>query len=186
MFRKYKFLLLILAFGFNLWCELKIGVVNVQAAVEQQHEPQKYLKEFESEEQKLLKDKEQAHMSLEAEMMKLQKEKSKMTEKAWGDKEEAFRKRFSLEQEKFSKADMAFNQKKQSYQLELENKEKLLIESIARKKGFSMVINMAAVPYISEDMKKSADITPELVAEFNKAFPVKPKAEDKKAAPAKK
>lgn len=179
----FSFLFLIL-FNFVAF-STSIGIVDVQKAFGNIHEAQKYLREMAEEEEKILQDEESAKKTLQQDMVKLQQEATKLSAEARARKEDEFRNRIASLEEKSNKVRQSFMEKKAKIQGEVENKIKLRSESIARKRKYDLVINTPALLYVSDEMKKSHDITDDLVREYNKDYPVKAAAPSAKQ-PAKK
>lgn len=62
----------------------------------------------------------------------------------------------------------------------VEKRIKDLLRTVALRDGYDMILNKRSVPYGRKDL----DLTEKIVQEYNKAYPGKPKADDKKPAPA--
>lgn len=160
---------------------LKIGYVNLEIALSQELEAQKFVKELEKEEQDILDAEQKASMEIEKKFADFQNSMSKLSEKAKMDKQNALGTEYNSLKQHFSQRRMDVNKKRQDIVTNLENKNRLKLESISRKEGYSMVFNSAALVYVSEETKKN-DLTAKLVAEYNKDYPVKVEGPKKPAA----
>lgn len=167
---------------------LKIGYVDFEAALSQEHEAQKYTKELEKEEQDILGREEKERLAIEKKIADFQKSMPTLSEKAKLEKQTALGNEYKEWQETSTKRRMEANKNHQKIGASLQDKNRFKLESIAKKEGYTMIFNAAALAYASDELKKN-DITPKLVAEYNKDFPVKvegPKKPAAKEAPASK
>jgi Skp family chaperone for outer membrane proteins len=174
----------------NLYAEVaapKVGYVNFDVAFAQELEAQKYIKELETEDSKIREDGQSARVRIEAKLKILQSEvekfqgtMSKLSPESLQKKQEHLQKQQATIAQEANKMEEALNMRRQELekrrhlvQGELENKNRLLLESISRKENYDMVLNAAALVYVSDGIKKN-DITMKLISEYNKAYPVKP------------
>jgi Skp family chaperone for outer membrane proteins len=162
----------------------KIGYVNFDVAFAQEQEAQKFTAELEKEERAIVEREAKARADIETEIAKMQEGATKLSDKARQERNAALGDVINKKQEELNQKRIEHNQKRQHILADLENKNRLLLESISRKENFSLVFNSAALVYASDEIKKN-DITSKLVSEYNKAYPVKAEPV-KKAPPAKK
>lgn len=172
-----------LLFSLSSAAEQKIGYVNMELALSRQLEAQKHTRYFEEEENKILKAEGEARTSIEKELASFNDSKSKLADAARLKKETELGEKINKLQTQFAQRRMELNQKRQEILQQLQTKNQLQIESISRKGGFSMVINSAALLYVSDDVKKN-DLTDKLVAAYNEAYPVTDGAKKAPAKPA--
>jgi outer membrane protein len=151
---------------------MKMGYVNLEIALSQELEAQKYTKELEKEEQDILDAEQKAGADIEKKVADFQKTSAKLSEKAKLEQQTALGNEYNNLRQQFAQRRMDVNKKRQDILANVENKNRLLLESISRKEGYTLVFNSAVLVYVSEDIKKN-DITAKLVAEYNKAYPVK-------------
>jgi Skp family chaperone for outer membrane proteins len=160
----------------------KIGYVNFEVAFAQENEAQKHTADLEKEERAILEREQKARGDIETKMAKFQESMAKLSDKARQEQQMALGEEINKLQEQLNQKRVEHGQKRQHILGDLENKNRLLLESISRKESYDLVFNSAALVYASDEIKKN-DITGKLVAEYNKAYPVK--AEPAKAAPQK-
>jgi Skp family chaperone for outer membrane proteins len=146
---------------------LVIAYVNFQQAFAQEEEVQKRMKVLEEEEIKIAMDEQKARESIEKEVALM----NKLTEKARLEKEKALGEKVNSFQKDFTDRRTVLTKKREEAVADLENKNKLLIESLAKRNGIDIILNSAAMVYASENLKKN-DMTLELINDFNKAYPV--------------
>lgn len=164
---------------------LKIGYVNFEIAFAQEQEAQKYTAEVEKEERAILEGEQKARTEIEAKMAKFQESMAKLSEKARQDQQTALGNEINALQQQFTQRRSDLDEKRRRILADLENKNRLMVDSLSRKDNYSIVFNSASMVFVSEDIKKN-DLTVKLVAEYNKTYPVKPEAPKKAAPPAKK
>lgn len=164
----------------------KIGFVNFEVAFSQEQEAQRYTKELENDERKIAEDEQKARVDIEAKMNAFKAGMSTLNDKARQDKETALSKEIELLQQQFTQRRTELNQKRQHILQDLENKNRLIIDSIAREKKYRLVLNKAVVIYSSPEANKEDDLTPMVVERVNKAYPVKAEGPKKATTPAKK
>lgn len=165
----------------------KFGFVNFEAAFAQELEAQKYIKELEALEASIAADEQKARVDIEAKMTKFKNSMAKLKEDARMAEENKLSAEIGELQQKFNDRRNKLMADRQQKVAELENKNRLLVESISRKGSYSMVFNAASLVYVSDEIKKN-DLTQDLVNQYNKAYPVKaaaPAAPAKAGAPAK-
>ena len=152
--------------------ELKLGMVNFEMAFAQEQEAQKYVKELEAQENLIAVDEQKARTSIEAKMTKFKTAATKLSDAARAAEEAKLSAEIGDLQQKFTDRRSKLANDRAAKVTELENKNRLLIESISRKGGYAMVFNIATLAYVSDEIKKN-DLTQELIAQYNKAYPVK-------------
>lgn len=160
----------------NLYAEVaspKVGYVNFDVAFAQELEAQKYIKELETEDSKIREDEQKARVGIETKMNKFQSNMNKLSPEALQKEQAALANEYSNIQQQFYQRRQELEKRRHLVQGELENKNRLLLESISRKESYDMVFNAAALVYVSDGIKKN-DITMKLIAEYNKAYPIKP------------
>lgn len=162
--------------------DLKLGWVNFEAAFAAELEAQKYVKDLEAQENLIAVDEQKARTDIEAKMAKFKGAVAKLSDTARAAEEAKLSAEIGELQQKFTDRRSKLANDRSAKVTELENKNRLLVESLSRKGGYSMVFNSATVVYVSDEIKKN-DLTQELIAQYNKAYPVKAAAP--KAAPAK-
>jgi Skp family chaperone for outer membrane proteins len=163
---------------------IKIGFVNFDVAFQEELEAQKYTKELENEERQIMDGEQKARADIEAKMGNFKSSVSKLSEKARLEKETALSNEIATLQQQFNQRRLELNQKRQHILQDLENKNRLLLESVSRQGKYDLVLNAAAIVFASNEIKNN-DLTKTLVAKYNEAFSVKPEA-PKKAIPSKK
>ncbi len=150
----------------------KLGFVNFEAAISQELEAQKYIKGLEETENKINQDEQVARVDIEKKMTNFRTAVAKLDEKARQEKEAQLSEEIGRLQQQFSQRRNELGQKRQEVLRQLEDKNRLLLDSISKNGGFDMVFNAAALVYVSDDIKKN-DLTLKLVESYNKAYPVK-------------
>lgn len=163
--------------------EQKIGYVNFEIAFAQANEAQKFTTELEAEERSILEREQKARTTIEGKLAKFQESMAKLSDKARQEQQMALNDEINKEQDALNKLRTDYTQKRQRILTDLENKIRLQVESLARKEGLDIVFNSVAMVFVSDKIKKN-DLTTKLIAEFNKAYPVKAEPA-KKGAPAK-
>lgn len=158
----------------------KIGFVNFDKAFAEEHEAQKFTKELEQEEQGILEAEQKASMEIEKKLAEFQKKMNVLSEKAKMDQQAALSKEYNDVREKMGQRRMEVSKKRQDIVSTLENRNRFVLETVARKEGLSLVLNGAAVVYLSDELKKN-DITSKLVEAYNLAYTVKKDDTKKKA-----
>jgi Skp family chaperone for outer membrane proteins len=155
--------------------EFKPGFVNFESAFAAELEAQKYVKELEAQENSIGADEQKARIDIENKMAKFKTSVAKLSDAARAAEEAKLSAEIGDLQQKFADRRTKLANERSAKVSELENKNRLLVESISRKGAYSMVFNSATVVYVSDEIKKN-DLTQELVAQYNKAYPVKPAA----------
>jgi len=150
----------------------KLGWVNFEAAFSAELEAQKYVKDLEVQENLIAADEQKARTDIEAKMAKFKGAVAKLSEAARAAEEAKISAEIGELQQKFSDRRAKLANDRSTKVAELENKNRLLVESISRKGNYAMVFNAATVVYVSDEIKKN-DLTQDLIAQYNKAYPVK-------------
>lgn len=150
----------------------KLGYVNFEVAFAQEQEAQKYTAELDKEERAILDKEQKARTDLEAKMAKFQQSAAKLSDKARAEQQTALGEEINKAQEQLNQLRNDLTQKRQRILSDLENKNRLVLESVSRKDNYSVVLNSVALVYVSDELKKN-DVTAKLVAEYNKLYPVK-------------
>lgn len=149
-----------------------IGYVNIEQALSMELDAQKLFKDLETEEQEILNAEQKASAEFEKKFADYQKSLPKLSDKAKMEQQAVLTGEYQGLQAEFTNKRRNVMEKRQKIIADLENKNRLLLESVARKKKLDIVYNSQALFYVSEELKKN-DITSELVLEFNKAYPLK-------------
>jgi Skp family chaperone for outer membrane proteins len=168
---------------------IKIGIVDFQRAIGGEDLAKQIMETLEKDEKSLLGAEQTAQTKLEKDLDAHRVAKEKMAAAAVMKAEQALSQRIETLRMEFGKKREEHAQKIQDKQNDLKMKNNLLVESIARKRGYDLVLPVEVLPYVSESFKKANDITDQLMADFNKAYPVAPPAKtpsSKSDAPAKK
>jgi Skp family chaperone for outer membrane proteins len=155
---------------------VNFGYVNIEQALTMELDAQKSFQELEKEEQEILNGEQRATAEFEKKFAAYQK----LSDKAKVEQQKALADEYQSLQARFTQKRKDVMEKRQRIIADLENKNRLLLESLARKKKYDIIYNSQALFYVSEELKKN-DTTAELVAEFNKAYPLK--APDTKKTP---
>lgn len=166
---------------------LKIGIVNFQRAIQEEKLAAEKMKQLETAERALVEAQQKAQSSMEKKISDHQAAKEKLNTKMMketnkaviekeakgiADAEQKLSAEIANLQKDFGERQQKHEANIQQEKADLELKNKLLVESIARKKGFSLVLPIEVLPYVSEEYRKENDITDLLIADFNKAYPV--------------
>jgi outer membrane protein len=154
-----------------------IGYVNIEQALTMELDAQKSFQELEKEEQEILNGEQKASAEFEKKFADYQKSLPKLSDKAKIEQQKVLTDEYQSLQAKFTQKRKDVMEKRQRIIGDLENKNRLLLESLARKKKYDIIFNSQALFYVSDELKKH-DITPELVKSFNEAYP--PKGDTKK------
>lgn len=152
---------------------LRHGFANMETAFAQELEVQKLSKELEAEEQIIIDAEQKARATIEAKVAKFQENQSKLSEKARNEQQTAIGNEINSLQTQFTQRRQDLDTKRRNTLRDLENKNRLLLESIARKDGFDITWPHNIPLWISPDVAKKYDVTDKLIAEYNKAYPVK-------------
>lgn len=167
----------------------KIGYVNFEQVFASEPEAQQSLKKIEEKGRKILEDEQKARTDLEGKMASFQSTMGSLNEKARQGKQEELGNEIRILQEKFTQRRGEHDAEKQQFFSNLESRNRVIINEIGRAGGYDMILNQAAVLYVS-DRAKTNDLTAKVAEGYNKAY--KPKATEtagkaagKKATPKK-
>lgn len=150
----------------------KLCFVNFEAAISLEVEAKKYLEGLETAERDINNDEQKAREDIEKKMTNFRSSMAGLAEKARQEKEAQLTAEISKLQQQFTQRRMEQNQKRQEISRQLEDKNRLLLDSISKNAGCDAVFNAAALVYVSDEIKKN-DLTQKLVDSYNKAYPVK-------------
>ncbi len=158
----------------------KFGYVNFEMAVSLQEEAKRDLGELDKLESKINEDEQKARVDIEKKMANFRSSVANLSEKARQEKENQLGEEINKLQQLFNQRRTDLAKKKQELIARLENKNRLLLDSIAKNGGYDAIFNAAALVYVSDRIE---DVTNKLVEAYNKAYPIK--APGKAPAPAK-
>lgn len=161
----------------------KFGYVNFEMAVSLQEEAKRDLGELDKTEAKINEDEQKAREDIEKKMANFRTSVASLSEKARQEKENALGEEIGKLQQLFAQRRSDLAKKKQELITKLENKNRLLLDSIAKNGSYDAIFNAAALVYVSNRLE---DVTGKLVEAYNKAYPVKAPAKAPVKAPAKK
>jgi Skp family chaperone for outer membrane proteins len=159
----------------------KIGYVNIEQALVLELDAQELFKKLEEKERKILDDEQKASSEFEKKFADYQKSLPKLSDKAKIEQQQALTNEYQSLQAKFTQRRKEVMEERQKIIADLENKNRLLLECLARKEKYDIIYNSQALFYVSEEIKKN-DITGKLVEAFNQAYPIK--VTDTKKVPA--
>lgn len=165
---------------------LKIGHVNLDAAIAKQYEAQNYIKEVDKLQADLNAEEQKADALFEEQVTKYRNSMAKLGEKARADEEARLSTMYRDQKQGFANRRLKLEEDHRQKAPEFQNKNRLLVESLGKKGNYDIIIYDQALAYISDDLKKN-DLTEELVTQYNKAYPVKatPAAKTAPKAPTK-
>lgn len=158
---------------------LKLGYINFEAAFAKEQEAQKHIKDLEAKENAILEGEQKARVDIESKMNEFRKSMAKLSEKARSEKENALSSEISSLQQQFNQKRQDLLQERQQILVDLESKNRLILDSLAKEEKFDVVFSSSALVYVSPEIKKN-DLSEKVVDRYNKAYPVK--AEAKKPA----
>ena len=145
--------------------EFKLGVVNMQKAIQSTSAGKKAKTELESDFEKKKKDLQKKEADLKKMQEDIEKKKSVLSEEVLSKKQEEFREEMMKFQQVVGKNQSEIQKKEQELTQPILEKMKKVIEKISKEKGYSAVLeHNAMVLYI--DSKH--DLTEEVVAAFEK------------------
>ncbi len=147
----------------------KIGYVNYEAAVSQEHEAKDVLTKLEGEKQALVASQDKARTELEAEVEKFRASAGKLDEKARAAQEVALGNKYNALQQKLTQDHVKFEEKTQKEHAEILKKNQFLVDDIGKEGKFDLVINSQAIVFASDRMKKN-DLTTVLAAKYNSTY----------------
>ncbi len=150
----------------------KYGFVNFEAAIAQEQEAQKFIRELEAEEIKIGESEQKARVDIEKKMKNYKDTVASLSEKAKAEKEMQISAEIGELQQKFQQQRSELGQKRQDRLRVLEDKNRLLVNSLSENGGYDMVFTSQALVFVSEPLKKN-DLTQSLIAAYNKAYPIK-------------
>jgi len=159
---------------------LKVGYVNYEAAVAQEHEAKEILTKLENEEKGLQAAEQKARTELEAEVEKFHASAGKLDEKTRNAQQVALGNKANTVQQQLHQNRLKAEQNQQAEQKELLKKNQLLVDHIAKEGKYDLVLNSAAIVYASDNIKKN-DLTQALATKYNATYAKKPEASKKKA-----
>ncbi|MCA9507362.1 MAG: OmpH family outer membrane protein [Myxococcales bacterium] len=157
----------------------KFCYVDFNTAIAREAEAQNYLQGLETAENDINNDEQKARADIEKKMTDFRSSMASLSEKARQEREAKLSAEISQLQQQFTQRRMEQNQKREQISRQLEAKNKLLIDSLARNNNCDITFNAAAIVSVSDEMKQN-DLTPKLVESYNKAYPVK---KDSKTSP---
>lgn len=166
---------------------LKMGFVNYEDAVAQELQAQKEIKDLQKKDQEINDASKKASDEFEKKYAEFTKAMETMNEKAREDKRKAFMNEYNALDQQFKKRRLDLEKDRQDLLQKLEGQNRFLLDNLARKEGYTMVFNAQALVYASDKLK-AHDLTPKLIAEYNKTHPVQAETPKKAGtkAPAKK
>lgn len=168
--KKHLILISALLLSAQAFSDTKIGYVNMQAAVAQEDEAQKVINEIKAEQQKLAEQAQKTQVEFQAEVAKFEAAQAKLDDKAKVTQGNALRTKFNDLQKQLTQQEEALQKKHQEKLSDLERKNALLIEAIAKEGKYAFVQKSETLLYVSPEM---VDLTGELVKRFNVAYKVK-------------
>lgn len=151
--------------SFTMAAEFKLGVVNMQKAIQATAAGKKAKTELESDFEKKKKDLQKKESDLKKMQEDIEKKKSVLSEEVLMKKQEEFREEMMKFQQVVGKNQAEIQKKEQELTQPILEKMKKVIEKVSKEKGYSAVIeNTAMVLYIDS----SNDLTEEVVKAFEK------------------
>lgn len=156
---------------------LKIGYINFDIAFAEEQEAKEYSSKLEEKEKKILAAEDKARTDIESKMLDFKNTESKLGEKAKQEKQVALSNEINLLQQKFNQERQSLIQERQTILTDLEQKNRLILNSLAKEEKLDIVLNSSAILYLSDELKKN-DLSKKVSERYNKAYPVK--KDDKK------
>ncbi len=151
--------------SFAMAAEFKLGVVNMQKAIQATAAGKKAKTELESDFEKKKKDLQKKESDLKKMQEDIEKKKSVLSEEVLMKKQEEFREEMMKFQQVVGKNQAEIQKKEQELTQPILEKMKKVIEKVSKEKGYSAVIeNTAMVLYIDS----SNDLTDDVVKAFEK------------------
>lgn len=156
-------LVLISSLAFS--ADFKLGVVNMQKAIQSTSAGKKAKSELESDFEKKKKDLQKKEADLKKMQEDLEKKKSVLSEEVLMKKQEEFREEMMKFQQVVGKNQAEIQKKEQELTQPILDKMKKTIEKISKEKGYSAVLeNSAMVLYVDT----AHDLTEEVIKAFEK------------------
>ncbi|MBL7543415.1 MAG: OmpH family outer membrane protein [Bdellovibrionaceae bacterium] len=154
--------------GFSLSgvaAEFKVGVVNLQKAIQATSAGKKAKTELESDFEKKKKDLQKKEADLKKMQEDIEKKRSVLSEEVLIKKQEEFREEMMKFQQVVAKNQGEIQKKEQELTQPILDKMKKIVEKMSKDKGYSMVLeNTAMVLYVDS----SHDLTDDVVKAFEK------------------
>lgn len=145
--------------------EIKIGLVDMQKAIQNSKEGKKAKAELEGDFEKKKKELQKRESDLKKMGEDIEKKKSVLSEEALGKKQAEFQEEMMKYREAVGKSQMEIQKKERDLTAPILEKMKKVIEATAKEKGLSLVIENTAMVLYHE---KSLDITDDVSKAFEK------------------
>lgn len=145
--------------------EFKMGVVNLQKAIQSTSQGKKAKTELETDFEKKKKELQKKEADLKKMQEDIEKKKSVLSEEVLSKKQEEFREEMMKFQQVVAKNQQEIQKKEQELTQPILEKMKKIIEKVSKEKGYSLVIENAALVLYSDG---STDITDDVVKVFEK------------------
>lgn len=150
----------------------KLGYINFEKAFQEELEAKKHIQELEGKETAILEGEQKARVDIEGKMSEFRKSMAKLSEKARQEKETALTNEIALLQQQFNQKRQDLLQERQQILVDLESKNRLILDSLAKEEKYDMIFNSSSLLYVSPEIKKN-DLSGKVVERYNKAYPVK-------------
>ncbi|MBX2989188.1 MAG: OmpH family outer membrane protein [Bdellovibrionaceae bacterium] len=145
--------------------EVKVGLVDMQKAVQATSAGKKAKTELEGDFEKKKKELQKKEADLKKMGEDLEKKKSVMSEEALQKKQAEFQEEMMKYRDVVSKSQMDIQKKERDLTQPILEKMRKVIEKIAKEKGYSMILENSAMVLFSD---KGLDITDDVIKAFEK------------------
>ncbi len=157
---------LIMSLGFVAHAEFKVGVVDMQKAIQSSAAGKKAKKEVEADFEKKKKDLKKKEDDLKKKVEEFEKKKAVLSDKVREEQQMDLQKEMMAFREELSKSQMTIQQKERELTKPILEKLQKIIMEIAKEKDFAMVLEKAEQSVMFA--KSELDITDEVIKKADK------------------